>query len=113
MLGKLALNIGDGGAIRQFGGDAPGFALPARQISDAVVDMRFRASDDHRAPAVIDDVDRDLPTDAGTAADDNDFLGLKMHIRGRFHVKCRGRSHRLRHRPRCPHASEGAPFHRQ
>jgi hypothetical protein len=33
---------------------------------------------------VIDDVDRDLPTHTGTAADNNDLLGLKMHIRLAF-----------------------------
>jgi hypothetical protein len=86
MLGKHALHIGDRAAIGQLGGDAPGLSTPARQLSDGVVDTRFRASDDHRAPAVIDDVDRDLPTDAGTAADNNDFLGLKMHIRGPFQI---------------------------
>jgi hypothetical protein len=47
------------------------------QLSDGVVDTRFRASDDHRAAAVIDDVDRDLPTDAGNAADNNAFLASK------------------------------------
>jgi hypothetical protein len=56
---------------------ARGSATPARQLSDGVVDTRFRASDDHRAPAVIDDIDRDLPTHTGTAADNNDLLGLK------------------------------------
>ena len=35
---------------------------------------------------VIDDVDRGLPTDAGTAADNNHLLGLKMHMRGTFLV---------------------------
>jgi hypothetical protein len=86
MLGKLALHIGDSGAICQLGGDAPGFARPAHQLSDGVVDTGFRASDDHRAAAVIDDVDRGLPADAGAAADNNDLLGLKMHIRGPFLV---------------------------
>jgi hypothetical protein len=81
MLGKRALYIGDGSAICQLGGDAPGFATPARQFSDGVVDTGFRASDDHRAAAVVDDVDRDLSSHTGTAADNNDLLGLKMHIR--------------------------------
>jgi hypothetical protein len=31
---------------------------------------------------MTNDVDRDLPTDAGTAADNNDLLALKMHMRG-------------------------------
>ena len=56
------------------------------QLSDGVVDTGFRASDDHRAAAVIDDVDCDLSSHAGTAADNNDLLGLKMHIRGPFLV---------------------------
>jgi hypothetical protein len=86
MLRKRTLHIRDCSAIRQLGGDAPGLATPARQLSDGVVDTRFRASEDHRAAAVIDDVDRDLPTHAGTAADNNDLLGLKMHIRGAFLV---------------------------
>jgi hypothetical protein len=28
---------------------------------------------------VIDDVDRDLPTHAGTAADNNNLLGIEVH----------------------------------
>jgi hypothetical protein len=39
------------------------------QISRCVVDTGFRASDGRNAAAVIDDVDRDLPTHAGTAAE--------------------------------------------
>ena len=57
---------------------------PARQLGDGVVDTGFRASDDHRAAAVIDDVDCDLSSHAGTAADHNDLLGLKMHVRVRL-----------------------------
>ena len=107
------------GAIRQVGGDTPGFATPALQLGDGVVDTRFRASDDHRASAVVDDVDRDLPTHAGTAAHNNDFLGRKMHIGCPFEefalghavdrVRPPARSHRLRHRPRCRHASDKCP----
>ena len=82
LLGKRALHIGDGGAIRQLGGDPPGLATPARQLGDGVVDTGFRASYDHRAAAMIDDVERDLSSHAGTAADNNDLLGLKMHTRG-------------------------------
>ena len=54
---------------------------PARQLGDGVVDTGLGAPDDHRAAAMVDDVDRDLPTHAGTATDDDDLLGLKMHIR--------------------------------
>ncbi|BBY21927.1 hypothetical protein MSTO_21320 [Mycobacterium stomatepiae] len=79
MRGHRALHLGDRGAIRQLGGDAPGVAAPALQLGDGVVDTRFRASDDHRTPAMSDDVDGDLSTDAGAAADNNDLLGLKMH----------------------------------
>src|SRR6516165_5338310 len=86
LLRNGALHIGDRGAIRQIGGDAPGLATLACQLSDGVVDTVFRQTDDHRAPAMIDDVDCDLPTDAGTAADNNDLLGPKMHIRGAFLV---------------------------
>jgi hypothetical protein len=39
------------------------------QVSGCVVDTDFRASDGHNAAAVIDDVDCDLPTRAGTAAE--------------------------------------------
>jgi hypothetical protein len=28
---------------------------------------------------VLDDVDRDLPTHAGTAADNNDLFGIEVH----------------------------------
>ena len=86
LLRKRPLHIGDRGAIRQLGGDTPGLATPARQLSDGVVDTAFREADDHRAPAMIDDVARDLPTDAGTAADDNDLLVPKMHTRRPFLV---------------------------
>ena len=67
------------GVIRQLGGDAPGCALPARQLSDGVANTVFGASDDHRIGAVLDDIDRNLPSHAGTAANHDDLLGLKMH----------------------------------
>ena len=80
MRGKRASNIGDRSAICQLGGDAPGLTTPARQVVDGVVDTGVRASDDHRAAAVVDDIDRDLSSYAGTAADNHNLLALEMHI---------------------------------
>ena len=56
-------------------------AWPRRlgQLGHGVIDTGFRASDDHRAAAVVDDIDRDLPSHAGAAADNDDLLGLEMH----------------------------------
>jgi hypothetical protein len=58
----------------------------ARKLSDGIVDTGFRPSDDHRAAAVLHDVDRNLPSHASTAADHNDLLGLKVHIGAPFLV---------------------------
>ena len=80
MRGKRVSNIGDRSAICQLGGDAAGLTTPARQVGDGVVDTGFRASDDHRAAAVVDDIDGDLSSYAGAAADNNDLLALEMHI---------------------------------
>ena len=55
-------------------------ATPAHQL-DRVIDTGFRATYDHRAAAMIDDVERHLSPHAGTAADNNDLLGLKLHTR--------------------------------
>lgn len=80
MRGKRVSNIGDRNAIGQLGGDAAG-TTPVRQVGDGVVDTGFRASDDHRAAAVVDDIDRDLSSYAGATADDNDLLAFEMHVR--------------------------------
>jgi hypothetical protein len=37
LLGEDALHIGDHGGISQIGGDAPGLAPPARQLSHGVI----------------------------------------------------------------------------
>src|ERR1700742_913728 len=81
MFGERALRIGARSAIRQVCGDAPSFAAAARQLSDGVVDARFRASDDHRAAAMAHHIKGGLPTHTGAAADNDDLLGLKVHIR--------------------------------
>lgn len=81
LLIKHPLQIRDRSAIRQIGCHTPRLATPAGQLSDGVVDTRLRVSDGHRTSAVVDDVDRDLLTHAGAAADNNDLLGFKMHVR--------------------------------
>ncbi len=81
LLGQRTLYIRDGSAISQFGGDAPGVATPVRQLSDGVIDTVLRTSDDHRAAAMVDDIESDLPTHAGTAADNDDLLAVKVHVR--------------------------------
>lgn len=55
-----------------------------RLVLGSAIDDGEVLTDDHRAAAVIDDVDRDLPSHAGAAADNNDLLGRKMHIRDPF-----------------------------
>jgi hypothetical protein len=47
------------------------FGAVCGQVSGCVVGTGFRASDGDNAAAVIDDVDRDLPTHAGTAAENS------------------------------------------
>jgi len=59
---------------------------PACRVRDGVINTVFRPADDHRAAAVAHDINGDLPTHDGTVADNNDLLGLKMHIRGAFVV---------------------------
>ena len=53
---------------------------PWCQICDGVVDTGFRASDDHRAAAVVDDIDRDLSSYAGATADNHDLFAFEMHV---------------------------------
>ncbi len=79
---KRTLHIGNRSAIRQLRGDPRSLTTPAGQLGHDVFNAIFRATHDHRAPAMAHDINGDLPTHAGTAADNNDLLGLKMHIRG-------------------------------
>jgi len=59
---------------------------PACRVRDGVINTVFRPADDHRAAAVAHDINGDLPTHDGTAADNNDLPGLKMRIGGAFMV---------------------------
>ena len=61
-------------------------ALPAARSSATVSRPGLPTPDDDRAAAMLDDVDRGLASHPAAATDDDDLLGLEMHIRVPFLV---------------------------